>query len=416
MESGIADELTAIAEIGNGFLEQQDYASAAVVYGEVSGEILDGYEEFNDEGGELASVVGDCVQGLGRCLVGEREDPTTREQILEALFAIYRFDVEAGGVGLSDEVPDLVQEHATAAERRIVTGWIREALSQHASSDDGWRRQEYGRWLLDLEADTLDDEAFLRICRETGRIADLVDRLLVIDRLDQAAAEAAQANDYHLLRLADLFVQHDHGDVALHLVEGRSQTTHDTRVLVWLKDRYKALGNAAAALQQAEKIFGLSPSLDGYKELQQLAKPLGRWQDLQSALLAQLEQGPGQALLIQIYLHEREIDRALRALNSWSMPIGYASLYGNQLRLEVARAAEDTRPQAARDIYQREAERLIAQRGRDNYREACRLLVRTRTLYERLGETDAWARYIEALRERNRSLPALKQELAVAKL
>jgi uncharacterized Zn finger protein len=172
----------------------------------------------------------------------------------------------------------------------------------------------------------------------------------------------------------------------------------------------------AAALQQAEKIFGLSPSLDGYKELQQLAKPLGRWQDLQPALLAQLEQGPGQALLIQIYLHEREIDRALRALNSWSMPIGYASLYGNQLRLEVARAAEDTRPQAARDIYQREAERLIAQRGRDNYREACRVLTRARALYEHLGEPTAWATYIAAPRERHRSLRALKEELAASKL
>ena len=57
---------------------------------------------------------------------------------------------------------------------------------------------------------------------------------------------------------------------------------------------------------------------------------------------------------------------------------------------------------------------LIAQQGRQNYQQACRLLARVRALYERLGEGETWVRYIADLRERNRRLRALMEELAAA--
>jgi hypothetical protein len=39
-----------------------------------------------------------------------------------------------------------------------------------------------------------------------------------------------------------------------------------------------------------------------------------------------------------------------------------------------------------------------------------------RRLYQKLGKSDIWARYIATLREQHRNLPALKDELARAKL
>jgi uncharacterized Zn finger protein len=413
-ESGIADELSAIAEIGNGFVVQEDYASAAAVYSEVSAEVLEGYEMFHDEEGELAGVVYDCVAGLGHCLAGEREDAATRATVLEALFAAYRFDLESGAIGLADEVPGLILEHATAAEQRTVAGWVREALPQGTERTEGWRRQTYGGFLLSLEADALDDEAFLRLCRETGRIGDLVDRLLTMQRLDQAASAAAGAGDYDLLSLADIFVQHGHGDVAERLMLERRNTTTDTRILVWLKNHYQGLGKHIAACELAEGIFRVSPSLDAYKELRQLAGPLGHWTGLRPALLDFVKDRQRTDLLIRIHLDEGEIDAALETLRSRPAPA--YDYCGQHLSLEVAKAAEDTRPEAARAIYQQHAERLIAHRGRSNYHEACRVLAKARSLYERVGESEAWATYIVALRERTRNLRALKEELTSAKL
>jgi len=59
---------------------------------------------------------------------------------------------------------------------------------------------------------------------------------------------------------------------------------------------------------------------------------------------------------------------------------------------------------------------MIGMRERKNYQAACTYLVKVRALYEKLGEGDAWTSYITALREQNRNLRALKEELARAGL
>ncbi len=419
-EGGVAGELLAITAIGDGFAEGGDWAGAAAVYGAVATESLDNYEMFDDEAGELGEVVTACVAGLGRCLAGERDDAAAREAILRALFDIYHADVELGGLGLSDEVPDLILEHATADERRAVAGWIREGLPQGGGWSANFHRQVYGGFLLDLEADTLDDETFLRVCRETGRVGDLVDRLLDLGRTDDAIAEARHAGDYELLGLADIFVGHNREEEAERLVLERSRTSNDTRLPAWLKDRYKARGDAAAALTLAEQIFRQQPSLEGYKELRELARPLGRWETLRAKLLTALEEDQQGYLPVQIHLlefgegDEEAIDRALEALQRVQPGGGYG--YSYHPALQVAKAAEATRPRAALAIYRQHAEGLIAARGRDRYREACAYLGTMRDLYDALGERDTWTSYLTTLRERNRTLRALQEELATAGL
>jgi uncharacterized Zn finger protein len=373
-----ADELLALAEIGDGFVDQEDFASAAAVYEAVSRAALENFELFDQESDDLGNLIHACVEGLGRCLAGEEHDRAAREMILQALFAVYRFDVDYGGIGLGDDVPDLVREHATAEERRMVAGWVREVLPQGTDWSANFHRQVYGGFLLDLEEDVLDDETFLRICRETGRVHDLVDRFLALGRLDEAIAQAERVGDYELLGLADIFVQHGHGEVAERLMRERSEKTQDTRVLDWLKERYKARGDQVAALELARTIFRLRPSLEGYREIRELAAPLDRWEAVRPALRLFLQEARRDDLLIQVYLDEGEIDHALEAVKAKRTPsYGY---YGYSMALEVAKAAEETRPRAALDLYQQHAEGLIAQQGRQNYQQACRYLAKVRRL------------------------------------
>ena len=418
-EAGIADELLAITAIGDGFAEQQDYASAVTIYEQVALEVLEHYEEFHDESGDLGEVIDECVAGLGRCLEVE-QDAASRERILHALLAIYRFDIdEAGGVDLGAEATELILEHATPEERRTVASWVREAIPEGTSWMSNWRRQAYGGFLLDLESDTLDDETFLQVCRQTGRTDDLVGRLLVLGRVDEATREAEQAGDYNLLELADIFVEHDQGDVAERLMLERSRQSQDRRVPDWLKNYYKARGKAAPALELAEKVFRMGPGFDGferYKELRQLAEQTGRWDAMRPELLELLRKTGEIDLLVRMYLDEGEIDQALDTLRAeGARGPGYLYGYGS-LALQVARAAEETRPRAALEIYGEQVERLIKQRGRGSYQEAARLLTKVRSLYQRLGEGDTWESYIAELRDQNRSLRALKEELAAAGL
>ena len=81
------------------------------------------------------------------------------------------------------------------------------------------------------------------------------------------------------------------------------------------------------------------------------------------------------------------------------------------MRLRVAAAAERDHPERARAIYERVAEGYIGYRGRENYKEAAKLLKKVQELYLRQGQEADWAAYIEDLRASNKSLRALKEEL-----
>jgi uncharacterized Zn finger protein len=397
--------------MGDDFLKQGDAASAAAVFQGVSSAVLDSYEVFNDEEGNFGSVVMDCVEGLGKCLASV-QDAKTRESILRALFDVYRFDIDFGGVGLSDEVPELILKQATPEERRAVTRWVREAMPTGKDWSDNWHREVYGGFLMDLEADTLDDEAFLRIARETGRVHDLVDRLLKLKRIEEAIAEAEKAGDYDLLGLADVFVAHGHDDAAEGLILKRSRTSQDIRILEWLQERALARHDEAEALKLSGQIFHKQPSAEEYGTIKKLASKVGQWEAWRKQLLAALQKMNRSDLLIQIYLREKQIYEALKTLKSAAR----SGWWGSSMELEVAKAAEQTHPREALGIYQKRAERLIDQRGRESYREACTYLKKMKSLYTQMGDGQAWETYIAQLREKNGSLRALLEELNKAKL
>ncbi len=426
-ESEIAGELLNIKAVGDGFLQQKDYANAVTVYEAIMKGFLEDVTSYSDEGGDLRSVINDCVEDLRTCLEDVHDDKALREKVIQILFAIFRADVDAGGIGLSDEVPTILLEETTAEERRMIAGWVRKEISGKTDWSSRFRDQWYGRFLLNLEADTLDDEAFLRICRETGRIHDLVDRLLALGRVDEATREAEQGSDYDLLTLANIFVEHGHESVAERLIQERSKRSDDTRLLEWLKNYYKTRKNYTAALECAEALFCKHPnlaSLTAYHEMRDLASQLGRWDAVRQRLLDFLSQSQNTSLLIQIALDEGDLDKALELLKAQQKHAqGYQGMYGyryspgyGSIALEVAKAAEEKRPREAIEIYQKYAERLIDQRGRENYQTASNYLKRVRELYGRLGENEEWTKYITGLRERNKSLRALKEELAAARL
>jgi uncharacterized Zn finger protein len=87
---------------------------------------------------------------------------------------------------------------------------------------------------------------------------------------------------------------------------------------------------------------------------------------------------------------------------------------GTPLRVRVAEAAEDARPNDAIRLYREEAERLIEAQGRDRYATAAGYLDRVRRLYARLGRRAEWDALIADVRERHRRLRALQDELRKA--
>lgn len=421
---GISHELYHITAAAGRFLQEEDYANAAIIYTAAARGTMGHYFSHRDEDGVLASFIQDCVKGLGECLVSEYEDLAARKKIIETIFAIYRSDVDHGGYGFTEDIPPELLQHTSAEEKRTAAEWVHAALSEIQGTDHSadWHRKRYGGLLLALEAEVLDDEVFLRIGRETKRIYEVVDRLLERGRVDAAVEDAKQGEGWQVVKLADLFVQYGQDAAVERLMLELSRQTYHTYIPEWLKNHYLAKNNTASALEVAELIFRKQPGLEGYQEIRELATQLGIWETKRGELLALLDTKEQTYVLAEVALDEGEIEKALELLKvakshthnqSHSYRLTYNNDYGYySLALKAAGAAEEIQPHASIEIYQQYIDHLIALRGRGNYEAACTYLAKTRALYEKLAENEAWMRYITTLREKNRSLRALKEELA----
>ncbi len=429
-EARAAEPLLDIVDIADEYVEQQDFTDAAALYEMIIQGILDNYASFRwhaDEG-QLDDVVEDCVEGLSNCLRGMQDDTAVRRQILQTLFDVYDFDtsLENDMSVMSDKVPAILVRYTTPEERRMIAKWVREAfdldIDWHAD-DMGEDYEDFDVLLLGLEGDTIDDETFLRISRETESYHYIVDRLLKLGRLDEALAEAKYVESYDILEIADILCEHGHDAEAERLIEERVEQHNDTDLLHWLQERYQSRGNLGGAMDMAKRTFITYPfgaTIERYREIRQLAQQLNRWDEVRSELQTYVKQSHKTDVEIEMALDEGHVNLALDLLKAEkqtkdprSGPYGSTNL---NVGIAVAKAAEENYPQEAIEIYQRYVEMRIEWRGRENYHTACQYLLSVRKLYQKVGKSDEWTTYIADLRERNARLPALKDEMAKAKL
>ncbi len=419
---GISQTLQEIVATGDQYLQREDWRNAVTVYTATAQAILENYGNVYDDEGELLWPVGECVDGLGGCLASI-EEKDLRETVLRGLFDILAWDVNYGGVGVSDEIPTIILEHATTQEMQQVADWVRAHIPEDQQDfSTNWRREVYGGFLLELEADQLDDEAYLRICRETGRVYDEVNRLLELERLEEAEDVARSTDDYTLLSLANCFVNHEQDSIAVKLISERTESSQDTRLKSWLQHYAETHDQPEQALHIAEELFWARPTLQTYQELENLATPLQTWEALRQTVLARLAKDPRYvSLRVNIYLAESEVALALdtfKKMANSSQQRGslYGTYYNQELSIRVAQAAEADYPEDAIDLYMRAVHKLIDARGRSNYATAVQYLLRVQAIYKRLDISGRFKELVDNLRADNPRLRALKDELNKAGL
>lgn len=425
-EEEVADELQPILLRAQAYLDGGDVANAALVYDTVARTLVDTSTPDEDWGYSLAAGVGEavreCVVGLENCLTATSE-PALRERMLRTLFDLYRDD--SMGMEWAADAPEIILLHATPEERQLVASLVRAALPQGKDVSSLYALRRYGPFLLDLEADTLDDDSYVRLCRQTGQLPRAVARLLERRRVDAAVAEVADAPDEELLPLADLLREGGYTDRAEHIVRKRERRSRDAHMALWLRDRAREVGDLDEALALTEKLFWRAPSAELYAELRTLARPLGTWEKLRTGVLAHLTSDGHHALVTALHVEEGQVDEALAALARVKAPAvmaggcwewGSGTYDGFTLRVRVARAAEATRPAEAIGLYLKEVDALIAAQGRERYATAAEYLARVRDLYARQGEQAEWQRLIVSLRDQHKRLRALKDELSKAGL
>jgi hypothetical protein len=410
----IAENLQSILDLGEDLLDRLEAHNAATVYETLMEGMLT-YEDclYHDQGGDLGQVLAECEQGIQDCL-GSTQEPELRQGLLHTLFDLYLWDLQAGGLGFADETPSILAGQANPDEKQMIAAWIREEIPEGTEREDDFQRRALGGLWLTLMSGGLDDETYLRICRETGRTQDLIDRLLSLERVDEALSAARSARKNHLTAIADLFVAHGHPQLGKQIITERPDSETDLPRLEWLKQYARRYEVGAEALRMAESTFWAAQSLENYNDLIEAAANLDQRAATRARVLERLENAGNFSLLVEIYLLENEIDLALAAMERVKPEI-----WGERvavLRRQVAQAVEVPRPREAIRQYLLLAEDLIEQRSRGSYAEAAMLLSRIRRLYRALGEEDRSDGIIQSLRSEYQRIPALMDEMRRAGL
>jgi uncharacterized Zn finger protein len=429
----MAEELLKIAEIGDTFIQRHDYANASTVYSAIVSGMVNHYTQYSDqdESGDLDEVITACIYGLKQCLKATPDNGAVREQVLRMLFALYRLDIQAGRVGFADDAADTLRLQATADERRTIAGWVHEAIAQSKQkkphiiyrshrfnsfsfeeevdnidlSGIGW----LGRFLLELEGETLGDVAYLHICQETGLITNEVERWLQLGLIDEAVQATQRASDYDLPHIVDLFVQAKQEAVIEHLIQQRAWKSRNSYLLEWLQKHTSTDNDNEDALAKAMAQFQEQPTFETYKAMRQLATQCGQWETTRPELFALLKTSELDEVLTQIALDEDDTDEIIKIIETTRSPASSSII-------RLIEAAEQTEPEAALHFYLRYAAYSISHRNRQGYEQAAHILVRIRSLYEKLGKRESWIRYITKLREQYRFLKTFQNILSASEL
>jgi uncharacterized Zn finger protein len=399
----LATQLLTIKETGDQFSKQHESTTAAAVYQALIHGLLQNPERLDHRQSELVDLVYECVEGLSVCLFHLSDQPEARQPILRTLLDLYRFDVMWGGVSLAVDLSRMILAHVNKDERNLVADWVRATLPSISSPA---ARRTFGGFLLELLGRQVEESELFDVCRRTDRIFDLVRRLLLTDRLEEALEEAPKADDAELLKIADLLVRFRGRDAAQRLVEQRAAKSSDPRLKEWLDAAQTRHEACRSMVELSEQLFRMQPDFAAYQRIRGLARQVGTWDTLRPELLHFIEESGNRALLVRIHLEENNIDRAMEVVLN-----GEAGVEDDGLAGRVAKAAESSRPIEAMQLYQAIAERLISRRGRENYAEAGRYLRKIRKLMRRTGNIRDWQTYLEDLRRRYRPVQALYEEL-----
>ncbi|WP_157942292.1 SWIM zinc finger family protein [Salinibacter altiplanensis] len=203
------DDIQPYLSLGDNLAAQGRRDDAATVYRLLTDVGCEHYPNLPESSGHLASFVQTCTERLGDALA-DVDALDLREDILRTLFEAYVTDLAPDGDGLGDAAKQILLDASRPPERRQISKWVRARLPGMDGSTDGrrvivlgssdaspqaWKRKALGGFLLDLRADSLDEETALQIYRDTGRTEDLVGRLLSGGRREKALdAEAVEAS------------------------------------------------------------------------------------------------------------------------------------------------------------------------------------------------------------------------------
>lgn len=394
--------------------ESGDYANAAAVAEGMLASITTCYDSISDERGDVARAALQAAELLTKCFVAIPHDDPRRSEMLRSMFELLRFDVQLGGVGISEAIPETFARTTTADERRQLVGWMRESAGEESTAGiSNWRRECWGAMIGDLAGSEMSVDKYLAHCREFGLTEALIAELLKRKRHAEAREAAMEVAEYRLPAIANLFVKHRRSADAEAIMTARAEGKQRCEASEWLVHFLESRDRWDDAIAWRKMWFRSQPGLESYRELRRAARKARRWPELRDELLEIIRGTGDPAIEVPVLLEEKRSDELLQLLDAWTLAQRWIP---RSTLLQLAQALEQKHPERALEIYLQQAELAIQWRQRGSYTEACELLRKARDIYQATGRDAEWRSCVEGIAAENRRLRALQDELRRARL
>lgn len=410
----IATDLQPLIDTANQLFQTDNWLWAGALYQMLLAEITASYDDnlqAIDYDGDVCVVAQDAAEGLGKCIAqAQTLDAETRSIWLHTLLDGVLKDLELGGIDYAYAAREALLESATDAEWEWVEDRIRGEIQRSRSS---WTQDALVSLLADRSKQQGSNDTARNLIHELGSPEQRAFLLVEEGKIETAMA-IARENFTHLpglmLQFADaLLAAHANTQAVELIAQLAKQEKARGHYQQWLTKYYQEYGDPQTALNWQQQIFWDSPSLEGYKQLQNIGQKAGTWEQLRDNVVQKLQQHKQLLLLTHIAFYEQNIERVLELfpqLKQWEQ---------SRFRQPLAHAIETTHPQMAIALYQQLATRAIEQRNRPAYREAVQHLQRVKAICESSSIAN-WTEYITQLRSQYPTLRALHDELSKAKL
>ena len=393
------------------------------------------YFESMIEDDLLTDMLGGVAHSLEQLLnqPAIHDDETERQAVLNILLTAYIWDIDFGGISLFDGLYRTILDKMRPEDHPMIRSRIQEAMERKREWGSGdWARRNYASFLMDMDRiEQANPDEILQRLRDQGMHDLVFEQLVVMERIEEALSVYHDFLDMPHTRTSAIqhLIQHDYKDQARSLAEAVLEADpelHRTWQLEdWLTKHYRDIKDHTALLALQRRRLERRPTLDLYIELKADAEAAGQWDTIRPAVIAVFEDSSQyRGTLVQIHMHEERWDDAWATLDKAASVLSQrAFIYHGTLRGELPRLEQElaikcssTHPERALAVFEKHATQLIAARGRQNYQAAAQFLLHLRAVYEKQGRESDWRQYMANLRQENKSLRALKDELNKAGL
>lgn len=413
-DEGGFDDIEELIEKAETYLEEPHlslgkHKDANIIFRIVADEMMADYEEYGY--GTAESIIDRCADGLGECLSVSTASKQ-RSKILTTMFHIYSWDVKRGGYGIGSTIPETLATYVKEEERILLQEWIKSEIAHAPKSkhQSDYRKGEFGRFLLELE-DNNDDEAYLKICLETGRHQDAIQKLLELKRIDEAT-ELVQRQDsaWSTLNAVKLLINANLIEEGRVIIEEAYQQNPSHIYQDWLIEHETLHKNFDKALDYTLDKFWKHSTLYTYTDIERRAKQTKTWKLLKPKLIQKLKKQKAFILLCEIYIHDKDIDNALDSYQDLILSDEHHYHSKQGLQLQLAKLTEKTQPLEAMKFYKELLENILDSRNRAEYATSVEYLKVVKSLYKKQKRLEDWKYYYESILLNTKQLRAFKKE------